>query len=190
MGRKTWFEAVLENGYDPHHPASADRTVQQAGGQIRNHPGLGPAQHDAARPGAASGNRGADPEQQGRLPPSPRVRVSRRSRKRTWAWSRIYSSPACRAPAAVSNRPHGSTAAKDSTTRKDIYEREPTGNRWASGGRQHRGLDDASVSSRPARREAPGLGSGRGPEADEGAVRGPHEAPGEPRRCSSKARPR
>ena len=72
-----------------------------------------------------------------RLPPSPRARVSRRSRKRTWAWSRICSSPACRARAAVSNPRPASIAAEDSTTRKDINEREPTGNRWASGGRQY-----------------------------------------------------
>ena len=64
MGRKTWFEAVLENGYDPTTQLAADRAVQQAGGQIRDHPGFGPAQHDAARPGAAGGNGGAHAEQQ------------------------------------------------------------------------------------------------------------------------------
>ena len=69
-----------------HHAASADRAVQQAGGQVRDHPRFGPAQHHAARPGAAgrqprSARRAARP-----LPASPRARASRRCRKRISAW--------------------------------------------------------------------------------------------------------
>ena len=71
----------------PDDPARADRAVQQAGGQVRNHPGLRPAQRDAARPGAAGREHAGVARPASKpAPGSPTARSSPRSRTRTSAW--------------------------------------------------------------------------------------------------------
>ena len=66
MGREDLVRGGAGERIRPDDAVAADRAVQQAGGQARNHPGFRPAQHDAARPGAAGRNRRAHADQQSR----------------------------------------------------------------------------------------------------------------------------
>ena len=66
MGRKTWFEAVLENGYDPTTQIEQIALFNKLVDKFEIILDSRPAQHHAARPGAAGGNGGADTQQQSR----------------------------------------------------------------------------------------------------------------------------
>jgi lambda family phage portal protein len=66
IGRVTWFEAVVANGFDPNAQIEQIASVQQADGQVRDHPRLRSAQHDSSRPGAARRDRGTNADEQSR----------------------------------------------------------------------------------------------------------------------------
>ena len=65
IGRKSWFEAVLENGYDPTTQLQQIALFNKLVDKFEIILDSDTAQYDATRPGAASGNRRAYAKQQG-----------------------------------------------------------------------------------------------------------------------------
>ena len=178
MGRKTWFEAVLENGYDPTTQLQQIALFNKLVDKFEIILDSDPRNITLRGQEQPAGTEERTPSSKA-APGKPKARDSRLSEEDLGMVKELagrghlaHRQLGIHDPALPGINP----LAKRRTSMKGT----PQVIGRAAGSHHHRSIADASVSSRPARREAPGPGSGRWPEATSRAVRRPHEAPRQP----------